>query len=117
MAELKISEMVVREMNRSETFTKENFGLQIGSGFPELARELISSKAIQKDLLKQYMHTVLSKVDVPKDGLGEWVRSNPSLYQNSFSYLYWGIQIGRELQKLEMDALNEIAHAAKGEQR
>jgi hypothetical protein len=45
------AKMLEEEIAASEKFTKENFGLRLGDGYPEMARELAASKRASMKLV------------------------------------------------------------------
>lgn len=114
MADKSIAAMLQEEMERSDRFSRENFGLQLGSDYPEMAQELLASDKLCAALITKFVLLMvrgsddLTKVD-PKSSPREMARKVPQTYETPFAHLYWGIQIGRELQKRETAALATMA--------
>lgn len=116
------AELLQEEQEASQKFSKENFGLMVGDEFPEMVREL----AAVKDLpLKVIMHIAVVMLSDPKKllsavaredgGEPDWlavVRGNMPAFELPFSMFYWGVRIGRRLQRQEDEALRVMEKGA-----
>jgi hypothetical protein len=51
--------MLEQQMKRSEVFSKQNFGLECGSDFPEVVRDCLSSVDVCVKLLMNYIMQVV----------------------------------------------------------
>lgn len=116
-----IVEMLKSEMNASEEFSKENFGLKFGDGFRELAMELIEDNhilmyTVSKTLFgmmnfgafKEFLQAHSESPLAPTAMLRQAVRKNPCVVEDQISMLYFGIQIGRKLAAQEAAALQAM---------
>lgn len=111
-----IKEMLETEIESSERFTQDNFGLKVGDGFPELVREIaMSNKVAMKMVIGMIMTSMTIGKDItedfPKEKDGSWapvILKHLSIFEQPLSLLYWGIQIGRRLQKEESESLNKM---------
>ncbi len=104
------------EMDASDHFTKENFGLQVGDGFPELVREVVKSEKLAARLMIGLVLASMSgsklaesmKAEVPygqKLDMSKVILENISAFDTSLAMLYWGIQIGRKMERESVEAL------------
>jgi hypothetical protein len=113
-----IKTMLEKQMETSEQFTKENFGLQLGDGYPEMVREIVKSDKISMRLiLGLTMGVILVKgiresLEKAKEGekmnLTPVIIKNLSAFDTPLSMLYWGIQIGRQLERQQAEALKGL---------
>ena len=108
--------MLEEEINNSKKFTAENFGLKIGDGFPEMVRDVAQSKAVSTKLITSLMLLALHGNDVirclpesPSDGdLGQVILKTMPAFETSLAMLYWGVQIGRRLERESMKVLTNL---------
>jgi hypothetical protein len=110
--------MLEDEMKASEEFTKENFGLQVGDGFPELVRETTKSDKVAMKLIlglmmgslsgKEFAESLKPKIDGAKPDWGAAIVKNFTAFDTPFSFLYWGIQIGRKMERESATALKAL---------
>ena len=59
-----IAERLKEKQRESKRFSEHNYGLMVGDGFPEMAREITGDKDLATDLFATYMMSVLKKPDV-----------------------------------------------------
>jgi len=112
------TKMLESEIDKSYEFTRDNFGLKVGDEFPEIVRELCQSEKITAKLFMNVMLTGLmgsaiakSLAEVPegqKPNFGDIVLKHLSLFEIPLALFYWGIQIGRNLEKQSADTLKEM---------
>lgn len=114
-----IKQMLEFEMEQSEKFTKRNFGLKVGDGFPELVREIAESdKVATRLVISLVMGAMMGKgiaESMPKDKNESWspvIMDNLSVFENPLSLLYWGIQIGRKMERDEEKSLRKMGDSA-----
>lgn len=113
--------MLEEEMRTSDQFTKENFGLQIGDGYPDLVREIVKSDNLTGRLLIGLITSSLSGRELAlsmKEGMTEnRLDISSVILQNigdmPLSMLYWGIQIGRKLEQESAKSLAELEKQGK----
>lgn len=109
-----IKEMLEAEQAASQKFTQRNFGLKVGDGFPEVAREFASSKLAPQLVLNLVMGGMLGKgvvEDIPKTADAPWddaILNHLAIFETPLAMLYWGIQIGRKLEREESQVLKRI---------
>jgi hypothetical protein len=106
--------MLEEQMKRSAEFSSQNFGLQCGSDFPEVARDLLANEHVAIVIFTNTVRLMLSTKTVAesmkKASMGtpsptEMVKGEPLFYQASVEFFYWGLQVGRELEKQQTEAL------------
>ena len=113
-----IRTMLEKQMETSEQFTKENFGLQLGDEYPEMVREVVKrDKLGMKLILGLLMGSFLGKgigesLEKAKEGekmnLAPVIIKNLPAFDTPLSMLYWGIQIGRQLERQQAEALKGL---------
>jgi len=113
-----IKDLLENEMKASHEFSKSNFGAQVGAAYPELVKEVSSSDPVCATLMvelciagitgKQVADS-LKKHNDSKD-LQKAILENLPSFNGQLSMLYWGINIGRKLEKesLEVNKLEEM---------
>jgi hypothetical protein len=111
---MKIRELLVEQMETSREFTKKNFGLAVGSAYPELVRECLADEKIALELFTSWVKVILLKPDSLFDeetmkSPSAMVNADPSLYDTGMKFFYWGIQIGRALEQEETKVLDRLA--------
>lgn len=105
---MKIAEMLTEQMSSSEKFTQDNFGLKVGDTYPELVRECVASDKVQRFLFAHFLMSqlvaikVLDKID---PGNLAAFASSPEIFDLPMAMLYWGIEIGRRLEREQAAAL------------
>lgn len=109
----KVSVALKEEMAKSEAFTRENWGLALGEDFPEIAKDLLADSKLAEKLAGTWLVDRLrgsSVLDKLTDlGPVESVRKHPEILKPYFEFLYWGIQIGRKMEREQAEALASIA--------
>lgn len=109
-----IKEMLEAEQAASKKFTNENFGLKVGDGFPDVVREFAASKLAPHLVIALVMSALMGKSvvdDIPKEQDGKWddvILKHLAVFEAPLSMLYWGIQIGRKLEREESAALKRL---------
>ena len=111
-------QLLEAEMEASDRFTKENFGLQVGDGFPELVREVAKSEKVNMRLIvgllmgglsgKEFTESLKPKPDGDKPDFSAAILKNFSAFDTPLAFLYWGIQIGRKMERESAAALNAL---------
>lgn len=92
----KILSMLNEEMRKSKNFPQENFGM-------EFVKTITADDAMQSHLMIQYMTTIMSSrdlittIDKTDPEAMRKIVMRESVYKPSLSFLYWGIQIGKQL--------------------
>ena len=110
--------MLDEEITASDKFTRENFGLQVGDGFPEMVREVLKSEKLSMRLLLGLLTTGLSGKEIAesmrempsgqKPDFGNVILNNLTAFEAPLALLYWGIQIGRKMESESAAALNSL---------
>lgn len=113
-----IKTMLEAEIQASENFRKQNFGLLVGDGFREITQEILNSQKVTGLLFvslmmgalggKEIADAMKKQQDQLKPDLGQIVKDNLNIFQTPLEMLYWGIQIGRKLQQEETQALRDL---------
>ena len=112
-----ISQMLDEEMKVSEEFSRRNFGLHVGDEFPEMVREVAKSEKLGASLMiGMLMGSICGKEiaeSMKSQGNGklDWSRiilDNVSTFEPSLSLLYWGIQIGRKLERNQTTTITKL---------
>lgn len=111
-----IGEMLKTQMEKSRNFPQENFGLKVGKEWPDFVREILASKEVKQELTLGFLMSMLmgssmqKKMEgVPKDdpSFMEKIAEDSIVYENPLKFLFWGIQIGKQLA--EVQQLEEMA--------
>lgn len=113
----------------SSKFTTDNFGLKLGNDYPQIATELLKDDAFISDALMSTLFTIISadrlKAAIEKNGIDDVsekperfklenvIRDSPFSYENLLKYLYWGIQIGRDLGHEQAQTLAKLEASLK----
>jgi hypothetical protein len=110
--------MLDEEMERSEKFKQENFGLQVGDGYPELVREVAKSEKLPMKLIMALVIGNLSGKgiceqlkDTPEGQKPEWgslILKNLFAFETPLALLYWGIQIGQKVERESAKAMASL---------
>jgi hypothetical protein len=108
--------MLEDEMKASDQFTRENFGLQVGDGYPELVREIVKSDTISARLLLGLVLSGMCGKEVVKSmkevgdkrDLGNAIVKNLPAFDTPLAFLYWGIQIGRKMERESAGMLDSL---------
>jgi len=103
------AKMLDSEIENSDRFTKENFGLRVGDGFPEMVREIVKSEKLPPWLIiglvmgglcgKGIAESLKDSPSGEKADFGQVILNNVSVFDTPLAMLYWGIQIGRKLER------------------
>lgn len=107
-------ERLKEEMDKSERFTRENYGLMVGDGFPEMCREVTKWPPFAVRIFKAFAIQTVSGInllDRTKAGDMTGLAQSPELNELPMSMLYWGVQIGRQMQREEAEALRKMEGA------
>ncbi len=113
-------QLLESEMDASAHFTKENFGLQVGDGFPELVREVVKSEKLSarlmiglvlgslsgRDLAESMKSQSLKTLNGEKMDMSQIILKNIVAFDTPLALLYWGIQIGRKMERESAAALS-----------
>ncbi len=110
------AERLQEQMKDSAEFSRRNFGLKVGDGFPELVQEIAGDSRTSGYLMATL---AISLIMVPKLGDGidksagnpftKAILDNLGCFEGTLSMLYWGIQIGRQLEREEVEALKRLS--------
>jgi len=110
-----IKEMLEAKQEASEQFTEDNFGLKVGDGFRELVLEFAASEKLAPMLVMNLAFgALLGKEvisDIPKEKGASWapaIIKHLAVFEQPLSLLYWGIQVGRKLEREEQEALKRM---------
>lgn len=114
-----VAKKLIVEINRSSDFTRHNFGMPVGDDFPELCRELLKDDRLAKRIAELWL---VDRVMVMGSQLEEMatlgplgsIRKYPNLAKSFFEFLYWGIRIGRQMEREEKQVLDSIAASQEG---
>lgn len=117
---MELAKMLEEEMERSTQFTRDNFGLKVGDTFPDVVRSVAASENIgMKLMINVVMGAMMGKSmteDMPTaPGPSGKLDFSPLIlkYLNAFelpiSLLYWGIQIGRRMEREESEVLDKLS--------
>lgn len=111
-------EMLEEEMKNSEQFTKENFGLQIGDGYPELVKEVAKSDKLGMRLILGMLMASFAQKELreslgackqgEKMNMAPVILGNLPAFDAPLSLLYWGIQIGRRIERESASVIKEL---------
>jgi len=117
-----IKDLLKAEIEKSNVYSKRNFGLITGDGFREMVEDLLKSKGFTMFLLTAYMTNIMGTSDLAEwaknsgklgseitiDGLRDMIRDNIDTFRPLLEMLYWGINIGRKLERDEQDTLRQM---------
>lgn len=110
-------ELLESEIKASDAFTKANFGMKVGDGFPEMVRELVNSEPLAMRLFINLAAAVLLGKQAVKDINIESGRSpdystailnNIEAFETPLAMFYWGVQIGRKMERDSAAALRNM---------
>lgn len=112
-----IADRLLEEIERSSEFTRRNYGLKLGSDFPEMSRELIGNRRTVEQLASLWLfeqveqRNTLRRIAATGRSMDQatLIVDFPETVETLFSFLYWGIQIGRHLEQEQAAALCSIA--------
>jgi hypothetical protein len=110
-----IKEMLKDEIRTSGEFSKRNFGLQMGDDWPDMVKELTHSNIVVAVLSMGMMKSILgipqfamhSEATDP-DTMQRVMLDNLDMFMTPLQMFYWGIQVGRKLQKEESETLQKM---------
>jgi hypothetical protein len=100
-----------KELMASGEFDRKNPGLSTGDGFREMVEEAVKSTRVNAILMR---NIVMFELEWPN--IRSWVKANPcsgenynaksilanfDAFEGQMQFLYWGIQIGRKLERQE----------------
>lgn len=112
---MKISAMLEEEIKRSETYAEDNFGAPMGSDWAEITREILANEPACVSIFARFMAAMLSKTEIAekmkivKEGsIPELLVKMPKIYINAAEFFYWGIQIGRRLEREQAAMLKNL---------
>jgi len=116
---MRIKDMLKEEIKKSADFQKRNFGLRMGDGYPEMVKELCRSSTAVAHLCVGFVKTLAAAPScgsgMPQatdaDAMQEAMLERLPVFESQFDMMYWGIQIGRRMQREEDAALAGIAAA------
>lgn len=105
-----IKDLLESEIAASEEFSKLNFGLKVGDGFPEMVREIAKSEKLSMQLIigilmvgvgggKGVADSMASIPDGQKPNFEETILRNLSTFEIPLSLFYWGIQVGQKMER------------------
>lgn len=104
----RIKDMLKEEIHKSSEFQRNNFGLQMGDGYPDMVRELTHSSSVQALLIIGLQYAVsgaprflLTEHSGDPDVLQQQLLDNLPAFSGPLQMFYWGMQIGRRLQQEE----------------
>jgi hypothetical protein len=115
-----IKAMLDEEIVASGEFTKRNFGLQVGDGYPEIVREIIKSNRVTGHLMVMLLGAALGGRGVSEDlaklraqggenlDMSRTILDNIEVFTTPLEFFYWGIQIGRKLERQESALLRGL---------
>jgi len=115
-----IRTMLETQMETSKEFTSLNFGLAIGDDFPEMVKEVIKSDKVAASLLCNLLLVGLTAPSIGKslqpslsnpDGhphLPDVILKHFDTFKPQLEFLYWGIQIGRQLERQQTETLKGL---------
>lgn len=116
MEQGKYATMLEEERGKSKAFRDANFGQMVGDGFPEMAMELADAVG-QETLLKTMLAPLIGKklidevTSLPEGVTPDWrrlVRENMTMFELPFGLFYWGVQVGRRLEREEAETLRRM---------
>lgn len=112
----RIKELLKEQIKMSNEFSQKNFGLLMGDGFPEMVKEMFHSTTACSVLLGGLVKTVLffnprKMAERPTDSPESqeaFMMDNIDVFRSQLDMFYWGIQIGRRLEREEAAAMKSI---------
>jgi len=113
---VKIGEMLKQEVKKTSEFRSKNYSTALGDDYPEVVNEvidgagdfLIAQMAI--DLMRSSMVSPERMLKQMNDGLPYQiiVKDNQKFFEIQLQMLYWGIQIGRRLEREQQEVLRKM---------
>lgn len=113
----KIVQLLTEQIEASRVFTKRNFGLEVGSDYPEIVRECVAEDSVAMILFIDTLKIMMASKDEIQEALeSKGVEKGPSclvsqhsiFYGIGMKFFYWGMQVGRELEKAQNSTLSSM---------
>lgn len=112
------AERLEAEIAKSEQFTKNNFGLQIGDEYPEMVRELAKSEKVSIRLImglvmgsfggKEISECLKLQSEDGKPDLSTAILRNAAVFETPLALFYWGVQVGRQIEREQSSLINDV---------
>jgi hypothetical protein len=94
-----IAQRLKEQQARSDEFTRKSFGLPIGDGYMELVREITGNTDLARKMaIAGVLNLFALRVNVLASS-AEAAAASPNIYSIPLEHLYWGIEIGREMER------------------
>jgi len=121
-----ISKMLEDEIAKSEKYFITHGGEKIGDGFVEMTGEMLKSPHVVATLMLGQLFSTFAQRDLTEllksdrekgvnTGVFERLAAFPEVTEGEFSFLYWGMEIGRKLESEERKALEGMENDGKAE--
>ena len=115
----RITEMVEHQIKESNEYDKRSFGEITGEDFAETCKGALASRELRSHLMLSLLLGAISGREIadelkqssdadPSEALKKAIMNNARVFEPQLSLLYWGIRIGRELEREESDTLKKI---------
>lgn len=109
MPSLSIAGKLAAAIKEAEEYRRTHYGAVMGDDFPELANEVLNHPAVGEkifyDFLRESIGFIPLMAEIADKNIMpsnlDFLKKTPNLYMPFLSWLYYGVQIGRELQKQE----------------
>ena len=127
MESKQIRNMLDEEIVASGDFTRQNFGLQVGDGYPEIVREVVKSSRVSGHLMVMLLASALCGKDVAEslaqmkdankseheDRMAKTILDHFEVFNTPLEFFYWGMQVGRKLERQESAMLRDMEKDSK----
>lgn len=116
----KLGNMLKAEMKASDVFYEQNKGHIVGHDFAQMCAEILYSDTIASMLINQASATALHFDEIGaslaaiaqtgdlKGKIGSVVQENHVLFDASLAMFYWGMRIGRQLERELLEKMQEV---------
>ena len=113
---MKIKEILEEVIKESDAYPKKNFGQMVGEGFSDFAKEATSSESLCMHLMLGLLFAGMMGKDVTESlakmkdksqAMSPVILENMTVFSTPLSMLYWGIEIGKRLEK-ENQEVNKL---------
>ena len=112
-----VVELLKEEIKESNNYSKSNFGASVGEDFPEIVKEVVQEEEVNMHLMMGVLFAAMGGKELgesvkdakgDKDVMTKAILKNLPTFQEPLSFLYWGIKVGRKLERQEAEVLSKL---------
>jgi hypothetical protein len=107
-----VVELIEQQVKKSREFPSDHFGLKVGQDWPDFVKKVLTSKDVKTEVTLNFIMTMFAGPSISKKieasskedtGVLERMAEDPLLYETPLKFLYWGMQVGKQLAEVERD--------------